>query len=520
MNSRFFLSVLLHCITGMGGAEAYAGETSRNFSDSSQLLTRGPYLQMGSETAVTIRWRTRMATDSRVEIGTQPGRYKTIIKDRETTTEHVVQVSGLKPDTRYYYRVGSSTGILQGNKDNYFRTAPPEGTQRKIRIAAFGDCGTNSKGYQAGSLNSYLRFTGTNPAEIMLLLGDNAYSSGKDSEYSKNFFPAYEGTVLKNHVLFPAPGNHDYYSSSQASRDGAYYRNFTMPTAAECGGVASGTEAYYSYNWGNIHFLSLDSYGTETDQKLRLYDTLGPQVTWIKKDLAANTRKWVIAYWHHPPYTMGSHNSDKEAELVHIRENFIRILERMGVDLVLCGHSHNYERSRLMHGHYGPENDFDPGIHALSASSGKYDGSENSDPYITASGKANKGTVYVVAGSAGASGHIQSGYPHNAMPYSMNDGGMLYLEVEGNRLDARFIRRDSVVADQFTIFKDVSKNVSKTVRAGSKLRLSASWPGAYRWSNGERSRSINVRPSRSQNFFVTDGRGSLADTIRVKVVSR
>jgi acid phosphatase type 7 len=145
-------------------------------------------------------------------------------------------------------------------------------------------------------------------------------------------------------VLFPTPGNHDYYSATQSSRSHTYYNIFTMPTAGESGGIASGTEAWYSYDWGNIHFLSLDSYGTESPNNSRLYDTTGPQVNWIKNDLAANNKKWTVAYWHHPPYTMGSHNSDTESELVNIRQNFIRILERYGVDLILCGHSHDYER--------------------------------------------------------------------------------------------------------------------------------------------------------------------------------
>src|SRR5438093_13451889 len=118
---------------------------------------------------------------------------------------------------------------------------------------------------------------------------------------------------------------------------------------------------------------------------------------------------------------MGSHNSDNTAELVNIREKFIRILERLGVDVILCGHSHGYELSYLLNGYYGNESSFSISTHTKSSSSGKYNGSTNSCPYITAAG-ANHGTVYVVSGSAGASGTTQSGYPHNAMPWSINDG--------------------------------------------------------------------------------------------------
>jgi hypothetical protein len=60
--------------------------------------------------------------------------------------------------------------------------------------------------------------------------------------------------------------------------------------------------------------------------------------------------------------------------------------------------------------------------------------------------KSNHGTVYVVAGSAGADGGVQAGYPHNALPFSQDDGGMFYFEVDSNRLDAKFIRRDGQIA--------------------------------------------------------------------------
>ena len=76
-------------------------------------------------------------------------------------------------------------------------------------------------------------------------------------------------------------------------------------------------------------------------------------LTWRENDLAETTQKWIIAYWHHPPYTKGSHNSDSESRLVDMRENALPILESSGVDLVLSGHSHSYERSYQLHGHYG-----------------------------------------------------------------------------------------------------------------------------------------------------------------------
>ena len=469
-------------------------------------LTRGPYLQMGNETAVTIRWRTDAPTDSRFEAGTSLGNYTHSAYNATLTTEHEVRLTGLSADTKYFYRFGSNNQYLQSDADNFFRTAPPATATGKVRLAVFGDCGRNDNNYQTATLNSYRNYVSNDPASIMLLLGDNAYNSGTEAEYTSNFFNVYSGNILKNHVLFPSPGNHDYANSasSQVDHNIPYYSIFTMPTAGECGGVASGTEAFYSYNWGNIHLLSLDSYGYETGST-RLYDTLGPQVTWIKNDLDANTGKWTIAYWHHPPYTMGSHNSDTESELINMRQNFIRILERYGVDLILCGHSHDYERSYLLRGYYGNEASFNAATHAVSSSSAKYDGSTNSCPYSTVSGPVNHGTVYVVSGSAGASGGVQAGYPHNALPFAQNDGGMLFIEVEDNRLDGKFIRKDGVIADKFTIMKDVSASTSISIAAGQTVTLTASWVGTYTWSNGATTRSITVNPGITTSYTCTDG---------------
>lgn len=482
------------------------------------VLTRGPYLNMGNESAVTLRWRTDVATNSRIEVGTVHGVYTLAATNATVTTEHEVRITGLSADTKYFYRFGSSTQILQNATSNYFVTAPPSTATRRIRFAVFGDCGQNANGFQSGTLSSYLNYTAANPAEALLLLGDNAYNSGTDAEYTSGFFTPYQGSILKNHVLFPAPGNHDYANSSTRQNDHnvPYYSIFSNPTAAECGGVASNTEAFYSWNWGNVHFLSLDSYGKENAGTTRLYDTTGAQVQWIKSDLAANTRPWVVAYWHHPPFTMGSHNSDTETELINMRQNFIRILERMGVDLIVCGHSHDYERSYLLNNYYSNESSFNAAAHTLSNSSAKYDGSANSCTYKTVSG-GNHGTVYVVAGSSGADGGVQAGYPHNALPFSVDDGGMLYLEVEDNRLDAKFIRRTGAVSDQFTIMKNVNKTTNLAVDAGVPTQLTASWVGNYNWSTGETTRSITVTPASNTTYTVSDALNCVTDAFNVTV---
>jgi hypothetical protein len=499
---------------GFASGQSYL--IQRGLTNSTVSLTRGPYLQMASQTGVTLRWRTSVATDSKIEVGASAGNYTLSATDPVVTTEHIIRMEGLTADTRYYYRFGSSTQVLQGGSDHFFSTAPPATTTRKLRIAAFGDCGKAGV-TQTAVLNAYLKYTGGNPAELLLLLGDNAYDDGLDNEYQSEFFKPYQTTILRNHVVFPNPGNHEYHSTSPAARTAPYYKIFSMPTAAECGGVASGTKAYYSFDWGNIHFISLDSYGEETGGT-RLYDTLGPQVAWVKNDLAVNTKKWTVVFFHHPPYSKGSHDGDTNTELSLIRRNFVPILERYGVDLVLSGHTHVYERSYLLRGYYNKESAFIPSLHTASNSSAAYDGSSNSCPYKTSSGQTNHGTVYVVAATSSRDQvDVVSSFPHKALPFATLAGGSFYLEVEENRLDAKMIDEDGDVFDQFTILKDAEK-IQNIAGSGTESHtLTASWVGDYRWSTGENTRSITVTPGATTTYTVTDPKGCLRDQYTISI---
>lgn len=502
-------------------------ELVANVGGGTPSLSRGPYLQQGTQTSITIRWRTNVACYGRVEVGPSAGTYTTATVDETCpTTEHIVTVPGLSADTKYFYRISATDGtIFQGAAENFFRTNPPANTTRKIRIIAFGDCGRGNATYQDENLANYQNYLTTNgidAPDAWILLGDNAYNSGTDAEYTNNFFGIYGGNILKNHKLYPSPGNHDYGNSSanKASRSMPYHNIFTVPQNGEAGGVASNKQNFYSYDIGNIHFLSLDSYGTEAD--LTDMQTGGSSTlkTWIDADLAANTKKWTVAYWHHPPYTKTSHNSDTESDLVAIRQNFITYLESRGVDLIINGHSHGYERGYMLRNFTGSWTSFVPGTHAVSTSSAFYDGSANSCPYIYNSTPANHGTVYVVAGSAGASGGTQTNFDAYAFPFSVNDGGVFYFEVEDNRLDAKMLRRNGTVFDRFTIMKDVNNGQTTTynVNINTPVTMNASWPASnHSWNTAATTRSINFTPTANgtTNFTVADNEGCITEQFSV-----
>lgn len=480
-------------------------------------VTRGPYLQMGTPTQMIIRWRTNWDSDSKVYFGTNPHTLNTFVAERKYTNEHIIQLHNLLPNTKYYYKIGTTKEILAGDNSHFFTTAPLIGSTQKMRFWVTGDCGNNSLN-QRNVLAQYEKYVGENRTNAWLLLGDNAYYSGLDDEYQYNFFDIYKDKMLKQTLLVPSPGNHDYADNSDRQNDHQipYYEHFSLPDSGQMGGVPSGTEAFYSYDYGNVHFISLDSYGRE-DYATRLYDTLGAQVTWLKKDLAANKQPWTILYWHHPPYSMGSHNSDTETPLILLRQNLLQILERYKVDMVMCGHSHSYERSYLIQNYYGYEANFDLKLHAIDSSSAKYNGSPNSCPYIK-NGENGVGTVYVVSGSAGQLGGMQATFPHNAMSFSdATNGGSFILEVEGNRLDAKWLCADGAIRDNFTILKNVQQNHTLNVQSGDTISLTASWMGDYKWSNYSNAQSINVVPVSPITYSVSDSLQCLKEEFHLKL---
>ncbi len=503
-------------------------------------LSRGPYLQNGSMDSMTIRWRTDAATNSKVTWGTVYGSYTDSAIDATLTTEHIMRIGTLQADTKYYYSIGGTNFTLQSAADNHFTTVPPADTKRKLSFVALGDCGTNTSN-QFNVKNSFINYMGNKDVDAMLLLGDNAYSTGTDDNYQTGFFNVYKDDLLKYNKLYPAPGNHDYgdNSANTGLRNLPYHTIFSVPKNGEAGGFASGVTNYYSYNVGDVHFVSLDSYGKDDLNTTKMYDTAGAQVTWLKKDLEANTKKWTVVYFHHPPYTKTSHNSDDEQDLAAIRERFVQILERYGVDLVLCGHAHGYERSYLLKGYYRTfanqikDAEFNAASHTATGNkqTANYNGNGDSCAYVYKSGKYAHGSVYVVSGSAGKlDGAQAAGYPHDCMSYSnISNGGCFYFEVDSNRLDAKFISYATanptipVLRDSFTIFKDVNKVNNMVVLQNTGITLAASWRGKYTWPNNSNARTQSVNPSTATagnyTYFVRDDYNCLKDSFYVTVVS-
>ena len=402
-------------------------------------VTRGPYLQTATPSSVIVCWRTDVPADGRVFAGTNPASLTLVFADTGLATEHAVAVTGLSPRTRYYYAVGTVSGALVPGPPSSFVTPPPTGATTPLRIWVLGDSGTADENARAVR-DAYLAFAGVRPADLWLMLGDNAYFAGTDAEYQAAVFRTYPG-LLATTPLWPAFGNHDGGSANGNTGSGVYFDLFRLPKAAEAGGVPSGSEAYYSFDAGNVHFVCLDAYDVS-----RLPGS--PMLSWLAADLVATAQTWIVAFWHHPPYTKGTHDSDVETELVEMRQFVNPILEAAGVDLVLGGHSHVYERSYLIDGHYGTSNTFVPSM-KKDGGNGRPDGT---GAYGKPAGRVpHAGTVYVVVGSSANKGSGPLNHP--AMAAAQSALGSLVIDVSGDRLDAVFLRETGAIADSFTIVK-------------------------------------------------------------------
>jgi len=227
-------------------------------------VTREPYLQMVTPTSIAIVWQTDLnsADNSRVQYGTVAGTKNqtafgaaVIPPSNVAVKNHVVTITGLSPATTYFYNVGTTANGVQGGgtTNHFFLTAPTVGTATPFTVWVVGDSG-NGSANQAAVRDAMLAETGATPPNLFLHAGDMAYEDGTDAEFTSNHFSIYQN-ILRQTPLWPTLGNHEAVSVNTALGIGPYYEAHVLPTGGEAGGEPSGTEAYYSFDYANAHFI-------------------------------------------------------------------------------------------------------------------------------------------------------------------------------------------------------------------------------------------------------------------------
>ncbi len=282
---------------------------------SSPHLTRFPYIQRPTTTSATIVWKTDIPASSSIEYGLT-AELGSEVKPAQNGTLHVAELTSLKPNETYYYRVLAEglplmdTRTFQTNKDEL---------HANFSFIVFGDSGTGNQ----NQLSVAAQMLRVKP-DLGLITGDIVYPNGAWKDYDAKYFRPYRD-MIASVCFYPAPGNHDYHTK----RGKPYLDNFFLPKDNP-----EGSEKYYSFDYANAHFVSIDSnlpmHGAEETK----------QFDWLGKDLSSTRKTWKFVFLHHPPYSASLHGGDRD-----IRGRYCPVFEKYSVDIVFCGHDHNYQRT-------------------------------------------------------------------------------------------------------------------------------------------------------------------------------
>src|SRR5262249_20808698 len=305
-------------------------------------ITRGPYFQLMRPHTVYIRYATDSACDTVIKYRKSGSTDELTVSNSSQVTEHEIQLTGMNTFVKYIYSINTSTQTLASGSGYFLWTsADDDHPGVRMRFWALGDSGTGDSNAQAVR-NGFVTYMGSNLIGAIFMLGNSALPDGSYSNWQSKFVNIYPNQ-LRNAPVFPTLGEADTNGSTSPPSNLPYFVRFHLPTGTEGGGVASGTEKYYSINYGIVHFVILDS---QADSR----SPTGSMLTWLKNDLTKNILPWTVAIFHHAPYSKGNHDSDSETQMKEMRENALPILESHGVDLVLSAHSNSYERSFFLNG--------------------------------------------------------------------------------------------------------------------------------------------------------------------------
>jgi hypothetical protein len=296
-------------------------------------LVRGPFIQLPDTNNVTVVWRTDALTDSAVDYGLTTGYEAGTTSDATLVREHVVQLPGLQPNTNYYYRVRSG-GVTLGEGVS-FPTRRTAG--QPFRFVVLGDFGQGTEG-----MTNVAQQINATDFDFLVTVGDNVYgqagaaggnSDGAPGWYDPFWFKLYAPSMARA-ATFVTLGNHDVDTANgQWSVD-----YFFMPT----NGPAGQLEKNYSFDYGNAHFVVVDTEPFE-DNQTAIMDAIR---TWTSNDLAAATQPWKFVFLHRPPHTsIGSHNDQ-----TNVKTHLTPLFALFGVQMVFQGHNHWYERINPING--------------------------------------------------------------------------------------------------------------------------------------------------------------------------
>ena len=419
-----------------------------------QVVDRYPFIQSPDQTSVIIAWNTATASVGKVKWGLSANALNDSITELSSNQLHAISITGLQPNTQYYYR---TTFSAQTSTD-YFYTAKPDNV-RQVDLVVYGDCGFASS--QQDTISAHMA---AQNHDFGLVVGDVDQYSGNN--YDVNYFQHYTN-ILKHTCHFTAIGNHDIITNNTNYTD-AFYLPHNNP---------ANSELYYSFTWGNAKFIAIDG---NID-----YTAGSAQYIWLQNELKCNNSEWLFVYFHQPPWTddwdvsyyipftpfyQYQGNTD-------MRTSIVPLFEQYHVDFVLNGHAHDYQRGVYNGVHYfiaGGGGTSTPDTHTnTNAPNISMEQAINNFMKFSINGDAVRYNAYDLNGNIVDSSTITKSYiPYAAMVSAVNvacngiNSGSAVINVSGPRSPYSFAWSNNSTTDSATQLAAGIYNITITDSGG------------------------------------------------------
>jgi chitodextrinase len=351
-----------------GNQSSAAPKTVTTLAANDVRVARGPYVQRVDAVSARVVWRTNIAAPSQLSYSDGVNNYT--VQDPALRTDHSVLIGPLPSLARITYTLNYPTP-----KSGNFETC--SGTPATLNLDAVGDMGGSGTPVK----NIANQVAGDHP-DLIAAMGDDVYPTGLDKDYPARFFVPYASAIAGS-AFFTTFGNHEYYSPGAADA----HRAWSQP----------GNESYYSFDCSGVHITVLDNY--------QPYGPGSTQYQWLANDLATTTQPWKIVVMHIPPYSSSTSGPYPGSAGV-----LATLFESNHVQLVLSGHSHNYERTIPLNG-----------------------------------------VTYMVDGGGGNGLNTFSGSPPSWSAYRAAEYSYLRLAITPSQLAGTQVRQDGTTGDTFTI---------------------------------------------------------------------
>jgi len=279
-----------------------------------------PYLQFGTQTTMTVMWRTNRPAMGTLFYG-ETAECEKRIDLSDLNTIHEIRIENLQPQTQYFYRTESRLSeeaqpLL--SKVATFQTAVKRDTPFAFAVISDTQGNPAVSGKLAG-------FAWEQRPSFLLHPGDLVSNGPDDSHWTQHFFPSMN-RLIRHVPFYPVLGNHE--------RNARYYYDYvSLPSP----------EYYYTYRFGNAQFFMIDTN--------RNVDPESEQYQWLEKQLAESDARWKFVCHHHPPYSSDENDygnlwkTNKGTRGDTKARQLVPLYEKYHVDIVWNGHIHSYERT-------------------------------------------------------------------------------------------------------------------------------------------------------------------------------